>query len=89
MAQGITAHAETLVARKIGAEFASALQQEVDACIALNKEQEALNARLKEKTAAFDAALAAMRRRTAEARKIIKIDIPQTLWREFGIDDKR
>jgi hypothetical protein len=34
-------------------------------------------------------AFAAMQKRSAEARKIIKLDIPQPFWLEFGIDDKR
>jgi hypothetical protein len=55
----------------------------------INQSQETLKARLKEKIAECDATFAAMRKRTAEARKIIKIDIPQPLWREFGIEDKR
>jgi hypothetical protein len=89
MVSGIKAHQDVLAGRKIDTVFAGALQTDVDACIALNQEQETLKAKLKEKTAEFDVAFAAMQKKAAEARKIIKLDMPQSSWREFGIDDKR
>jgi hypothetical protein len=30
-----------------------------------------------------------MLKQASEARKIIKLDMPQSSWREFGISDKR
>ena len=42
----------------------------------LNSEQEKLKADLKTKTQEL-------------SKKLIKIDIPQTQWKEFGIEDKR
>jgi hypothetical protein len=89
MANGIRAHQDVLSQRKIDNAFADELQSGVDACTALNVEQETLKAKLKAKTEELDAAFAAMQKKAAEARKIIKLDIPQSLWREFGIDDKR
>jgi hypothetical protein len=89
MVSGIKAHQDVLAGRKIDTAFANALQVDVDACIALNQEQETLKAKLKEKTAEFDATFAAMQKKAGEARKIIKLDMPQSSWREFGIDDKR
>jgi hypothetical protein len=49
MVKGINSHQEVLSARKIDEAFAKALQADVDKCIELNKEQEALKARLKSK----------------------------------------
>jgi acyl-CoA reductase-like NAD-dependent aldehyde dehydrogenase len=89
MVKGIRAHQETLVRRKINNTFADELQSNVDACITLNVEQETLKAKLKAKTEEFDKAFATMQKKAAEARKIIKLDIPQSSWREFGIDDKK
>jgi hypothetical protein len=89
MVNGIRAHQDVLAQRKIDEAFAKELQAGVDACIALNKEQETLKAKLKGKTEEFDAAFAAMQKKAAEARKIIKLDMPQSSWREFGIEDKR
>ncbi|MDR2383515.1 MAG: hypothetical protein LBD76_06495 [Prevotellaceae bacterium] len=89
MVNGIRLHQDTLSQRKIDNVFADELQVNVDTCIALNVEQETLKAKLKSKTEEFDKAFAAMQKKAAEARKIIKLDIPQSSWREFGIDDKR
>jgi hypothetical protein len=89
MVSGIKAHQDVLAGRKIDTVFADALQVDVDACVVLNQEQETLKAKLKEKTEEFDAAFAAMQKKAGEARKIIKLDMPQSSWREFGIDDKR
>lgn len=89
MVNGIKSHQDVLSQRKINETFANELQAKIDVCIALNKEQETLKAKLKEKTAAFNAAMDTMQKQAGEARKIIKLDIPQELWREFGINDKR
>jgi phospholipid N-methyltransferase len=89
MVNGIKAHQDVLAQRKISIDFADALQANVDACIALNAEQETLKAKLKGKTAEYNTAFAAMLKKAAEARKVIKLDMPQSSWREFGIDDKR
>ncbi|MDR0733793.1 MAG: hypothetical protein LBF08_07025 [Dysgonamonadaceae bacterium] len=89
MVKGIKAHQDVLADRKIDLEFANDLQSDVDACISLNQDQETLKAKLKEKTAELDARLDTMQKKAAKARKIIKIDIPQPSWREFGIEDKR
>jgi hypothetical protein len=89
MVNGIKANQGVLAQRKIDDAFAKDLQADIDTCVELNKEQETLKAKLKGKTVAFDAAFAAMQKKAAEARKIIKLDMPQASWREFGINDKR
>jgi hypothetical protein len=89
MVNGIKANQNVLAQRKIDEAFITELQADVDACITLNKEQETLKAKLKEKTEELDAAFEAMRKKAGEARKIIKMDMPQATWREFGINDKR
>ena len=55
----------------------------------LNSEQEKLKADLKTKTQALDAKLNELQKLYAELKKRIKIDIEQSQWREFGIEDKR
>ncbi|MDR1199184.1 MAG: hypothetical protein LBK94_09290 [Prevotellaceae bacterium] len=89
MASGIKANQDVLALRKIDNAFADDLLIKVDACIRLNDEQETLKAKLKEKTEEFEAAFADMLKKAGEARKIIKLDMPQSSWREFGIGDKR
>jgi tRNA A-37 threonylcarbamoyl transferase component Bud32 len=89
MIKGILNNQEVLAQRQIDKAFADTLQTEVDKAIDLNNEQEALKARLKEKTEQLDATMSALTKKTGEARKIIKLDMPQSSWREFGIGDKR
>jgi hypothetical protein len=89
MVSGIKAHLDVLAQRKIDSVFADELQAKVDACIKLNDEQETLKAKLKEKTEELDTIFANMLKQAGEARKIIKLDMPQSSWREFGISDKR
>jgi len=52
-------------------------------------EQEALRSRLKEKTKEAALALKGLKRQLSLARKIVKLEIPQAGWREFGIDDEK
>jgi hypothetical protein len=89
MVNGIREHLDVLSQRKIDGAFADLLQADVERCIALNVEQETLKGKLKEKTAELDSAFSAMLSKASEARKIIKLDMPQESWREFGIEDKR
>jgi hypothetical protein len=89
MIQGIRNNQAALARRQIDLPFADALQTDLDTCIKLNNEQEALKAKLKEKTAELDEAMRAIHKKTAEARTIIKLDMPQPSWKEFGINDKR
>ena len=89
MVKGIRDNEAVLAQRKIDGAFADDIQVDVDTCIRLNGEQESLKAKLKEKTAELDATMSSLSKKTSEARKIIKLDMPQTSWREFGIEDKR
>ncbi len=54
-----------------------------------NQEQEKLKAQLKEKTAQLDASLKKLDEKYAFIKKYIKLGVPQELWRQYGIEDKR
>lgn len=54
-----------------------------------NAEQEKLKAQLKEKTAELDKHLSEIEETYIYLKKYIKMDVPQELWREFGIEDKK
>ena len=54
----------------------------------LNSEQEKLKAD-KTKTEELNKAVSEVENKVTFLKKLIKIDIPQTQWREFGIEDKR
>ena len=55
----------------------------------LNSEQESLKADLKKKTEEATQKLKEMDKFYADTRKRIKLDVEQTLWRKFGIEDKK
>ena len=89
MIHGIRENQDVLQERLIDAEFADKLDNLVANSIGYNNEQEVLKAKLKEKTEQLRGELAALDKKTSEARKIIKLYMPQSSWREFGILDKR
>jgi seryl-tRNA synthetase len=89
MINGIRENEDVLAKRQIDRAFADVLQSTLDKAIALNNEQETLKAKLKEKTEQLDEVINALKKQSGEARKIIKLDMPQSSWREFGINDKR
>ncbi|MDR1593153.1 MAG: hypothetical protein LBS43_01555 [Prevotellaceae bacterium] len=89
MVKGIRDNQEVLGKRQIDTVFADSLQADIDTAVTLNNEQESLKAKLKAKTEQLDAVMATLTKKAGDARKIIKLDIPQSSWREFGINDKR
>ena len=89
MLAGIRANCEVLSERKIDGKFADELDGNIISCVTLNNEQEQLKAKLKEKTQALNRQISELRAKTSQARKIIKMDMPQASWKEFGIADKR
>ena len=89
MLSGIKANQKVLAERKIDENFTVDFEKSIDICVKLNNEQETLKARLKEKTQELNEQMKAMKTKSQEARKIIKLDMPQAAWKEFGITDKR
>ena len=89
MLSGITANQSVLAGRKIDKTFATDLGNIIEDCVRLNNEQEQFKARLKEKTQELNDRLKELDTKTKEARKIVKLDMPQASWKEFGIADKR
>ncbi|MDO4763902.1 MAG: membrane-binding protein [Flavobacteriaceae bacterium] len=55
----------------------------------LNSEQEALKADLKKKTEEMNTKISEMEKLYNDAKKRIKLDVEQSLWKTFGIDDKK
>lgn len=89
MLSGIRTNQNVLAERKIDENFTQGLNDTINDCVRLNNEQEQLKARLKEKTEELSRQMAELKSKTKEARKIVKLDMPQASWKEFGILDKR
>ena len=86
---GLRAHADQHRRRGVDEDFVGALDGLAKRVAALNTEQEALKARLKEKTATLDETFASLKSRISEARKLVKLDVAQTGWKEYGIQDSK
>jgi ribonuclease I len=89
MLSGARAHLTQLSKRGIDQAFITGFEADLNDMITMNNEQEALKARLKEKTAALDETSETAKKKMSELKKMIKIELPQESWREFGIEDKR
>lgn len=88
MIDGLRTHNENLPAG-LTQEFINQMEEIHSRVQTLNSEQEKLKADLKTKTEALETQLKELQNKYAEAKKRIKLDFPQTQWREFGIEDKR
>ncbi len=55
----------------------------------INSEQESLKAELKKKTAELDSKIKELETIYNDTKKRTKLDIAQSLWRKFGIEDKK
>lgn len=89
MAAGLTQYADQVAKRGLDPAFTETLRTTTEKAIALNAEQERLKAELKTKTAELDNALAEIGRQMSEAVKVVKISVPQTEWKAFGISAKK
>lgn len=89
MVDGCTAHQERLSKRGLTQELLTRFIEQQGKVRRINSEQEALKARLKEKSAELEAECAVLFKIAAEVRKIIKLEMPQESWKEFGIQAKR
>lgn len=85
MLAGLQTHSERLAKRGLDAAFVTEFNTLYGEAQSLDNEQEQLKATLKAKTDTLQQKLADLYARYAEARKLIKIEMEQPLWREFGV----
>lgn len=89
MLNGLKNNLEILSKRGIDQEFLDQMTQLHQDVITLNNEQENLKATLKIKTDDLNRNLTELARIYAQSRKLVKMELPQVQWVEFGISDKR
>ena len=89
MAEGIKKRMDAVA--KVGIDEARAAEIETltQSLAALDTEQEELKSLLKTKTAELEAAQKKLREAVSEAKKLVKIAVPQNDWLTFGIGDKK
>ncbi len=89
MLDGMTANSERLAKRGLTPELLESIKEQHTKVMRVNSEQETLKARLKEKTSEYETEEAKLDTMLSEARKMIKLEMPQESWKEFGIQAKR
>ena len=81
---------ETIVSQRGWLQANNAMLIDVrNQVVLLNDEQEKLKADLKTKTAELDAKMDELSALMKEAKKVVKLGLPQSQWKEFGVTDKR
>jgi hypothetical protein len=75
--------------RGMTAEFIDLLESLLNSLSAQDVVQERQKADLRATTAAIDALLLQLHAQMSEANKVVKLEVPQPQWKEYGITDKR
>ena len=75
--------------RGIDASFITEYENELQELERLDAEQERLKAELKMKTEAALTKRKQVESKLSEAKKVVKLSLPQAQWVEFGMEDKR
>lgn len=89
MLGGLSKNADRLSKRGISADFITKFSAAYDELLQLDRDQAALIARQKEKTVETIQKLTENRQYYREARKVVKLELPQESWKEFGVTAQR
>ena len=89
MVAGIRAHKEELAGVSLGEEQAAAMEAKLNTMMDLDTKQEKLKAELKTLTVELEKQTKELDDALKDSKKRIKLTIPQSLWQEFGISDKK
>ena len=89
MLEGLKSNTECLSKWGIDQAFLTNFEKVYQDTMDINAEQQALKARLKEKTATVTQNIATLRKLRRVARYTVKEQIPQDSWKEFGIQATR
>lgn len=88
MIDGIKEHKDSLP-HGVSIDIATKMEELRSKIETLNSEQESLKAELKRKTDTITKEFQELDKIYNDAKKRIKLDVEQTLWRKFGIEDKK
>jgi seryl-tRNA synthetase len=88
MLAGLKAQIERLGKRGVDNEFITGLEEIYNEVRAVDNDQEAMKARQKEISVLLREKMKELRKRYSLAKKVVKMEMPQESWKEFGIKDK-
>jgi len=89
MASGLRTAGKPLAKRGLDEAFVLHLEEVSRKAETLDNEQEVLKSKLAAQTAAVNANKEELLGLLAEAKKLIKLDLPKTDWKQFGITDAK
>ena len=89
MIAGLRNNSPEVTKRGIDPSFVSQYESELQELERLDAEQERLKAELKLKTEETLAKRKQVENKLSEAKKVVKLSLPQAKWVEFGMEDKR
>lgn len=89
MLAGLKANPNEVAKRGIDIVFISEMEQELYRLKIKNSEQEKLKSDLKIKTEELNTSVDKVSKLLSEAKKVVKLALPQAQWKQFGMDDKR
>ncbi len=89
MVAGIRSHKDELAGVSLGEEQAAAMETQLNRIRELDTQQEKLKAELKTCTAELDKLSKELDDTLKDSKKRVKLTIPQSLWQEFGMSDKK
>lgn len=89
LGEGTSKHLDELNHVGLDEAFITDLKNQRDKAEALNVIQERLKAELKNTSLNLRKEMRIMNRMVSKGRKLVKIEIPVSQWKEFGIEDTR
>jgi len=89
MVAGIKSHKDELAGVTLGEEQVAAIETLLNKISELDTQQEKLKAELKTCTVELDKQTKDLDDALKDAKKRVKLTIPQSMWQEFGISDKK
>jgi hypothetical protein len=89
LASGIRKNGESLARRGIGEARAEEIEKMLLEVEQIDNEQESLKARLKNLSEVLKYKTGELKAAVSTDTRIIKADVPQSLWKEFGIQAKK
>jgi hypothetical protein len=89
MLAGINLFEEQLTRRGIDDAFETRMKEVYTLADQINNNQEEAKGELKRLTEQLNGIMDDLGNMYMEAKKIVKMDVPQSEWKKFGIDDER
>ena len=89
MLSGLKANTDRVGKRGISSDFITKFESIQKNAMDLDNEQEDMKAKLKSKTSELEGKMEELNKMMSEAKKVVKLEMEQSSWKSFGIEDKK